>query len=109
MIGIEEVRSRPAEGLHGGIGGHSSGCGFGADDRVLAVGLVPDWNDFDTVFQGELAGAQLGLRLVGKSVADADRKSAEDQGLAHGLSRRLTAWPSWRPTFLRPHSVRLSR
>jgi len=91
VIGIEEVRSRPAQGLHGGIGGGPGGRRLGTNDRVFSVGLVPDRNDFDTVFQSELAGAQLGPRLVGKSVADADGKSAEDQGLAHGLCRSLTA------------------
>ena len=50
MIGIEEVRSRPAEGLHGGIGGGTRGRRLGTDDRVLPVGFVPDWNDFDTLF-----------------------------------------------------------
>ena len=50
MIGIEEVRSRPAEGLHGGIGGGTRGRRLGTDDGVFPVGFVPDWNDFDTLF-----------------------------------------------------------
>ena len=50
MIGIQEVRSHPAEGRHGGIGGGTGGRGLRTDDGVLAVGLVPDRNDFDTLF-----------------------------------------------------------
>ena len=109
VIGIQEVRGLPAEGFHSRIGG-GPGCGrLGADDGVLAVRLVPDGDHLHALRQGELAGLQLGLRLVGESVADADGKAAEDQGLAHGLFRSLTARPSRRPTFLRPRCGRFSR
>ena len=50
MIGIKEVRSRPAQGLHGGIGRGTRGRRLGTDDRVFPVGFVPDRNDFDTLF-----------------------------------------------------------
>src|SRR5260221_11486039 len=71
VVGVEEVGEGPVEGLDGGVGGLARGGGLGADDHVLAVGLVPDGDDFDTVGEGLDAGLQLGLGLVGEAVAGA--------------------------------------
>ena len=45
---------------------------MGADDVVLAVGLVPNWADIDPEFFGCDEGVELGMRAVGETVADSE-------------------------------------
>jgi hypothetical protein len=77
VVGVAEVWVLPAEGLHGSVGGGAGGRGLGADDVVLAVGFVPDGNDFDAVVRGLDAGLELGFRLMSEAVAHADGELAE--------------------------------
>jgi hypothetical protein len=72
VVGVEEVRQGPVERLDGGIGGDADRGGFGADDVVFAVGLVPDRYDFDAGVEGLEAGLELGFGLMGEAVAGAD-------------------------------------
>ena len=81
MVGIEEVRGGPAEGLHGGVGRGAGAGRLGADDVVLAVGLVPDRHDLDAELLGREAGGELGFGFVGEAVAHAEGEFTDDERL----------------------------
>ena len=72
VVGVDVVRLLPAERLHRGVGRGPHARRLGADDRVLAVRLVPDRDDLDALLGGQHAGPQLRLRLVREPIADAD-------------------------------------
>src|SRR5262249_52884958 len=72
VVRVNVVGLLPAERLHRGVRGVPYAARLGADDRVLAVGLVPDRYHFDACFRREDARAELRLRLVCEPVADAD-------------------------------------
>ena len=50
VIGIEKVFAGPAEVGDCFVGSITGGLRLGADDFVLAVGLVPGWADVDAEF-----------------------------------------------------------
>ena len=81
VVGIEEVRSGPAEGLHGGVGRGAGARRLGSDDVVLAVGLVPDRHDLDAELLGRKAGGELGFGFVGEAVAHAEGEFTDDERL----------------------------
>ena len=72
MVGIHVVLPLPAEIAHGLLGGAPHARRLGADDRMLAVGLVPHRHDVDALFRRQHAGAQLRRGLVRETVAHAD-------------------------------------
>lgn len=72
MVGIEEVFAGPAEVGDGFVGGVAGGLGLGADDFVLAVGLVPSGADIDAKFFGGDEGLELGVGAVGEAIADTE-------------------------------------
>ena len=62
--------------------GRSAGAGrLGADDIVLAVGLVPDRNDLDAKLLGGDAGGELCFGFVGEAVAHAEGEFTDDERL----------------------------
>ena len=71
--------SGPVEGFHGRLRGVEDALRVGADEGVLAVGFVPDGHDGDALRGGELKGVELGLGLVGETVAHADGEFFECQ------------------------------
>ena len=81
VVGVKEVRGGPAEGLHGGVGRGAGAGRLGADDVVLAVGLVPDRHDLDAELLGRKAGGELGFGFVGEAVAHAEGEFADDERL----------------------------
>ena len=81
VVGVEEVRGGPAEGLHGGVGRGAGAGRLGADDVVLAVGLVPDRHDLDAELLGREAGGELGFGFVGEAVAHAEGEFTDDERL----------------------------
>ncbi len=81
VVGVDVPGVFPVEGLHGGLGGGEDGGGFGSDEGVFAVGLVPDRDDGEAVLGDLGAGLELGLGLVGEAVAGADGVTCE---LEHG-------------------------
>ncbi|MEY3911676.1 MAG: hypothetical protein RLY37_1144, partial [Verrucomicrobiota bacterium] len=81
VVGVEEVGGGPAEGLHGGVGRGAGAGRLGADDVVLAVGLVPDRDDFDAELLGGDAGGELGFGFVGEAVAHAEGEFTDDERL----------------------------
>jgi hypothetical protein len=72
MVRIDMVRAVPLKCLDSSISGGPSAGRFGTNDQMLAVGFVPNWDDFDALFSGLHAGAQLGPRLVRKPVANSN-------------------------------------
>lgn len=72
VVGIEEVFSGPAEVGDGFVSGIAGGLGLGADDFVLAVGLVPGGADVDAEFFGGDEGLELGVSAVGEAIADTE-------------------------------------
>ena len=86
VVGVDVVGLLPAQFAHRGVGRRADAAGFGADGRVLAVRLVPDRDDLGALLGGQHAGAQLGLGLVGETVADAEGVFGQRQ---HGFDRHL--------------------
>ncbi len=62
----------PAEVFDGDVSGVAGGLGLGADDFVLAVGLIPGGADVDAEFFGGDKGLELGVGAVGEAIADAE-------------------------------------
>ena len=73
VIGIAKIRMVPAQGFDCRIGSLANSRGFRADDRMFAVGLVPDWRYVDTFLLSHDAGAKLSFCLVREAVACSDR------------------------------------
>ncbi len=90
MVGVEEVGLRPAERLHGIIGCGARLAGLGANDGMLAIGLVPDRDDFNAGLRRKNAGGKLGLGLVRKPVTHADGEPRQLQTLRHLSPREGT-------------------
>ena len=98
VVGVEEVGGGPAEALHGGVG-RSAGAGrLGADDIVLAVGLVPDRDDLDAELLGGDAGGELGFGFVGEAIAHAEGEFTDDERLGGhvGTSKKARVEPCFR-------------
>ena len=74
MVGIHVIGLSPAQRLDRGIRRRAGAGRLGADDDVLAVGFVPDRDDLHALLGGQHEGAQLGLGLPRKAVADSKRK-----------------------------------
>ena len=74
VIGVEEVFTFPAEIGNGLVGGVASGLRLGANDVVLAVGLVPGRADVDAEFLGGDEGLELRVGAVGETIADTEGK-----------------------------------
>ena len=72
VVGVHVIRLVPLQFAHRLVRSGAHAGGLGADGQVLAVGLVPDRDDFDALFGRHQTGPQLGPRLTGKTVADAD-------------------------------------
>ena len=72
MIRIHEVGSGPAQRLHRGIGLGAEVLRLRAHESVLAVRLVPNRMKRHAALGGGLDGGELGLALVGETVAHAD-------------------------------------
>jgi hypothetical protein len=75
MIGIHEVWRCPVKRLHSGIRLGAKILGLGANKGVLAVRLVPHWVKRHTALGCGFNCRELGLALVGKTVAHTDSKS----------------------------------
>ena len=71
MVGVHMIRLLPAERLHSGIRLGPQAGRLGADERVFAVGFVPDGNEFCAEFSRLNAGLQLRPALMSKPVAHA--------------------------------------
>jgi len=69
VVGVAEVFQLPIERLDSGIGGLSYRRGFGADDLMLAVRLIPYWNDYDPIVESLHACLQLCFSLVREPVS----------------------------------------
>jgi len=78
VVGVEKVFAGPAEVGNGFVGSVASGLRFGADDVVLAVGLVPGGADVDAEFLGGDEGLQLGVGTAGETIADAEGEFRTD-------------------------------
>ena len=74
MIGVS-----PTSGLHGAVSGGPNSLRLRSNDRMFAIGFVPNRNDFDAKACDELAGVELRCRLAAKAVADAKREFSKDQ------------------------------
>ena len=72
VVGIEQVVIFPAEGGDGLVGCLAGAAGFRADDGVLAVRFVPDWDDVGAELGGLDESCELGFCLVGETIADAE-------------------------------------
>ena len=72
VIGIDEISVAPAQRSDGGISSLARGGRLRADDHMLAIGFIPNRNDFETLFFGQSASCQLRNRLMCKSVAHSD-------------------------------------
>ena len=101
VVGVEEIRSGPAERLHGGVGRGAGARRLGADDVVLAVGLVPDRHDLDAELLGREAGGELGFGFVGEAVAHAEGEFTDDERLGgHTRGKAARVGPGrtrWQP------------
>ena len=73
VVGIDEIRPGPAAGPHRGVRLGPDVGRPAADDRVLAVRLVPYRSNVDPLTPGQDHRIQLGQPLVGKTVANAHR------------------------------------
>mgnify|MGYP006080570085 FL=1 len=72
VVGIEEVFSCPAEIFDSDVSSVAGGLGLGADDFVLAVGLIPGWADVDAEFFSGDEGLELGVSSAGEAIADTE-------------------------------------
>jgi len=72
VVGIEEVFSFPAEIFDSGVSSVAGGLGLGADDFVLAVGLIPGGADVDAEFFSGDEGLELGVSSAGEAIADTE-------------------------------------
>ena len=91
VVGVEEVGGGPAEGLYGGVGRGAGAGRLGADDVVLAVGLVPDRHDLDAKLLGGDAGGELGFGFVGEAIAHAEGEFTDDERLGGHMGTSKTA------------------
>ena len=78
VVGIEEVFTFPAEVGDGFVSGIAGGLGLGADDFVLAVGLVPGGADVDAEFFGGDESLELSVCSVGEAIANAEGEFRTD-------------------------------
>ena len=74
VIGVHVVGMFPAQFADGGIGGSLHAAGFGTDDEVLAIRLVPDGDHGDTGLFGHDASCQLRLSLMREAVSHSNRE-----------------------------------
>ncbi len=81
VIGIDEIRVRPARGADRFVRRAAGVLRRGPDDRVLAVGLVPDRGDGHALLARRLEGPELGPALAPEPVPD-------PQGIAGQLRHR---------------------
>lgn len=72
VVSIKEVFTFPAEVGDGFVGGIAGGLRLGADDFVLAVGLVPGGADVDAEFFGRDEGLELSVCAVGEAIANTE-------------------------------------
>jgi hypothetical protein len=56
VIGVQIIRARPTEFVHGAIGGGARARGLRADDQVLAIRLIPDRDDNGALARRQHAG-----------------------------------------------------
>jgi hypothetical protein len=77
VVGIAEIRLAPVKFMDSGVRGRARLRRFGADDGVLAVGLIPHRHDKHSGSGSLHAGLELSARLMGKAISYADRKPAE--------------------------------
>ena len=68
MVSVNVVGIAPASLTHGCVGGSAHAVGFGADNVVFAIRLVPHRHDNDAVLGRQNASLQLGSGLVGEAV-----------------------------------------
>jgi len=72
VIRVDMPSFGPTEIRHRRFGRREHRSRFGPDKCVLPIGFVPDRHDLHPVRQHELAGTELGLRLMSKSITDTD-------------------------------------
>jgi hypothetical protein len=77
VVGVNVPRFLPAKFLDSLGGGGADAGRFGADDRVFAIGFVPDRNNLHALFGGEDARLKLRLGLMSKAITHAERESAD--------------------------------
>src|SRR5262245_26115273 len=66
MVCVHMIRQSPAQRRHRGISGCPCRLRFRADNRVLAMRLVPNWDHLDSALGGLHARAQLRHGLAPK-------------------------------------------
>lgn len=71
VVGIDVKSTGPAEGFNRIAGFVQDASGFRADDRVFAVGFVPNGDDFDAFGLGGLNGLKLGATFMGEAIPHA--------------------------------------
>ncbi|MBV9275091.1 MAG: hypothetical protein JO333_14430 [Verrucomicrobia bacterium] len=64
LVGIDVVCSRKAKRSYRCVGFSPNVVGFADDDRMLAIGFVPNWVNVDTRLTNIQDGPELGLPLV---------------------------------------------
>jgi hypothetical protein len=79
MVGINVPGLIPAQRFNSRLGGVEYTLRFGADEKVFAIGLVPDWRNFDSLGGEQLKSLQLGLGLLAEAIANAEGKSLQAQ------------------------------
>jgi hypothetical protein len=77
VVGIDKIWPLPDECGYCAIHGFANAGGLGSDDRMFPVRFVPNGNNIDPTFGRKRARPQLGLRLVRKTIAHAQRKSSK--------------------------------
>jgi hypothetical protein len=85
VVGIHMIRFFPAQSFYCRVRFGAQARRFGADERVFAMGFVPDRHKVRAQFGGQLAGAQLRLALVPKPVAQTEGKFAQQQVSVHNF------------------------
>ena len=83
VVGVHVVWFLPAERSDCGLGGGTGAGGFGTDEAVLAVGFIPDRNNFNALLGKFDAGLQLSLCLMSKPVSNSKRILPEFQEFCH--------------------------
>jgi len=66
----------PGKFTDGGIGGDLHAAGFGTDDEVLAIRLIPDGDHGDAGLLGHDASCQLRLGLMREAVSHSNRETS---------------------------------
>ena len=67
----------PAERLHRRVRLRPKAGGFSADEKMLAIGFIPDRNDVRSLVGGKHARLKLRLALMGETVAHPKRILAQ--------------------------------